>query len=133
MLYPFIDTRVEKLPRNDTSLVMEYTYSGIKETTILLTGDIGSDIEQELLDADVISDIDILKVAHHGSKSSSLPKFISAAQPELAVIQVAEDNRYGHPHEEVLEMLSAHTQVIRNDYLGTISLRIDNEGYEIQE
>jgi len=79
---------------------------GYGETSYLLTGDIGKTTEQELirLYGDYL-DIDVLKVGHHGSKSSSSEEFLRITQPELAIIQYGIDNRYGHPYEGVINTM----------------------------
>lgn len=82
---------------NDTSIIMELIHN---EVSFLFTGDASKKIEEQL---DV--DTDILKVGHHGSKTSTSMKFLEVASPEVAVISVGE-NSYGHPSEEVLQSLS---------------------------
>ena len=67
------------------------------------TGDISRDTEREL--ADRIEKTDVLKVAHHGSKTASSEEFLKKAQTGLALISCGENNRYGHPHEETLHRL----------------------------
>ncbi len=90
---------------NDGSLVVRVDFG---ETSILLTGDAEAPSEAAMLASypDLL-DCDILKVAHHGSSSSSSPEFLSAVTPELAVIICGIDNEYGHPHRETLEGLEA--------------------------
>ena len=68
---------------------------------------------------------DVLKVAHHGSHSSSSEAFLDAVRPKAAVIQVGKKNRYGHPHQETLEKLKRRNiPVYRNDRHGAIGLRV---------
>ncbi|HNT30712.1 MAG TPA: hypothetical protein PKL83_07205, partial [bacterium] len=66
----------------------------------------------------------VLKAGHHGSKSSSSPAFLAAVQPQAVVISVGTDNKFGHPHAEVLERFSG-LQVYRTDEQGRIELRLD--------
>lgn len=87
---------------NDYSTVLQLTY---KEIKILLTGDIEETGEYFMMKAGLLSDIDILKVAHHGSRYSSNKEFLSTVNPELALISCSIDNSYGHPHEETLMRL----------------------------
>ena len=83
---------------NNNSIVLLYTNGNDK---ILLMGDAEKEIEQKLN----IRDVDLLKVGHHGSHSSSSKPFIDKINPEYAVILVGEDNKYGHPHKETMSNL----------------------------
>ncbi len=133
ILHPFANEDLTKKETNDTAIVAEYIFSGKEATRILLTGDISKEVEEDLLQKNLIEDVDILKVAHHGSHSSSMPEFITAAMPEYSVIQSGADNSYGHPHADILERLQAQSTVLRNDQLGTITFRVDDHGYVLQE
>lgn len=116
VLAPLVDpSRVSKL--NDTSIVLRLVYG---ETTVLLTGDITSDVEEAMREVyDMKSDI--LKVAHHGSRTSTSEKFLHEVQPEIAVIEVGQDNRFGHPTREVLERLNASgVRIFRTDFDGAV-------------
>lgn len=130
ILYPFNDTPTTTLPANDTSIVMEYHFSGSDPTTILFNGDISTTIETQLVNRQVLRDIDILKVPHHGSKTSSSARFLAAINPEYNIIQVSKDNHYGHPTPEVLQRLQPYGIVLRNDQLGTITFKINDAGYQ---
>lgn len=101
----FPDRDVPELDPNTGSVVAKLTYG---KTSILLMGDAPSAIEKYLtaLDGGALQ-ADVLKVGHHGSKTSSDPYFLSAASPSHAVISSGADNRYGHPHKEVLANLAA--------------------------
>lgn len=89
---------------NNTSIVAKLTW---KNQSILLTGDIQEDVEEELLKEGNDLAADILKVPHHGSKTSSSTGFLLAVHPQLALISVGRDNAFGHPHPEVLARYSA--------------------------
>lgn len=92
---------------------------------ILLTGDAGDQTEKVLLDQGLLSDIDVLKVGHHGSKYASTQKFLEIIKPELAVISVGAKNTYGHPTPETLQRLSkVGTEVHRTDQEGTIEIEL---------
>lgn len=111
---------------NDASLVMRLEHG---ERSFLFTGDIEKTIEERLVEfwPDAI-DADVLKVPHHGSKSSSTPAFIRAVSPALAVVQVGRENRYGHPAAIVLDRYRRQNiDIWRNDYLGDISLESDGK------
>jgi competence protein ComEC len=111
------------LTRNDASVVMVVRYGGIE---ILLTGDIEREAELRLLSEGVARDIDVLKVAHHGSATSTAQEFLDAFRPEIALISVGRNNRYGHPSPEVVERLAASgTIVARTDESGTLRLQTD--------
>lgn len=85
---------------NDRSMVLLVNHRGFKT---LYTGDISENIEGK-----IHRDIDILKVAHHGSKTSTSNEFLNKTSPKLAIISAGANNSYGHPHEEVLENLEKH-------------------------
>lgn len=105
---------------NDTSLVLELKS---KNSKVLFTGDISAAIEENLL----VGDVDVLKVAHHGSKFSTSANFLSAAKPEAAIIGVGK-NSYGHPTPQTLERLEdTGAQVFRTDSDGTVKFVIDGE------
>lgn len=88
---------------NEDSLVL---YARICNTTILFTGDIGTDTEEQLLRSSCLYDTDVLKVAHHGSRFSTCRSFLEAVDPEYSVISAGRRNAYGHPASETLERLS---------------------------
>jgi competence protein ComEC len=113
---------------NDTSVVARLVFG---ENSFLFTGDITKSVELSLLGLDI--DSDVLKVAHHGSKTSSTPEFIGKVSPEIAVIQVGKDNSYGHPHSETLETLKKYgIDILRTDTEGDIKLVSDrNKIYAI--
>ncbi len=91
---------------------------------ILITGDRSMDGEQELLNRVTLPDLEILVAGHHGSKTSTSLELLKATCPEIVLISVGEDNRYGHPTEETLGRLSIFgCKVYRTDLEGTIILR----------
>ena len=91
----------------------------------MFMGDASSKTEQEILDKYILSDIDVLKVGHHGSRTSSSKEFINEINPKYNVISVGKNNRYGHPNREVLENLS-NSKIYRADQDGSILLKIKN-------
>lgn len=106
---------------NDTSLVVR-VYSCAH--SVLFTGDLTQKGENMLLVEDIVLDSDILKVGHHGSKTSSSEKFIKAVSPHIAVISSGKGNRYGHPHKDILaRFLQFGIDIRRTDELGDIILR----------
>lgn len=108
---------------NDASIVLRLDYG---ETSFLFTGDATKFVEEELLQFYKALDIDVLKVGHHGSNTSTSSAFVSATSPDIAVISVGANNSYGHPTQNVLETLAAQSvEVLRTDELGTIQLVSD--------
>lgn len=119
VLYPDVDVSGWENKTNDGSIVMRLVYG---ETEVLLTGDAAFETEDYLLvAASSTLSADILKVGHHGSKTSTSDNFIKAVHPQLAVVSAGEGNMYGHPAPEVLDRLqAAGVPLKRTDLLGTI-------------
>lgn len=89
--------------------------------SFLFTGDIEKEAENDILKSNAALESDVIKIAHHGSSSSSTKKFLSAVSPEYAVLEVGEGNSYNHPHAQTLERLEElGIKILRTDYLGTI-------------
>ncbi len=105
---------------NNTSIVAKIVW---KDHEVLLTGDIEKEVEEALLKAGMDLRSDILKVAHHGSRTSSSSGFLLAVAPGLAVISVGRENTYGHPHPSVLGRFEAlRIPVRRTDREGTVEV-----------
>ncbi len=86
------------------------------------------DKKEEIRCRGMILDSDVLKVGHHGSRTSTSQNFINEVQPLLAVISVGEKNRYGHPNEEVLEVLEKYDiKIARTDLEGDIKIILNND------
>lgn len=117
ILYPAIGDPLATLETNDTSIIAEYHYL---DTSVLLTGDAGEYVEEQLVSRKLLHDVDILKVGHHGSKTSSSQALLEAVTPEMCVIEVGKDNHYGHPTAEVMNRLGQYCQVRRTDQEGSI-------------
>lgn len=106
---------------NESSVIMRVSDEG---GSILFTGDADESIE--LAAANKIRPADVLKVAHHGSNYSSTPVFLKRAQPQIAVISVGADNRYGHPGRDAVQRLQgAGAKVLRTDKLGAVKVCFD--------
>ncbi len=113
--------------KNDASMVLFLRY---RDFTMLFTGDISSKTESELLGKGLLSDIDILKVAHHGSAGSSSADFLKAVRAEAALISAGVDNSYGHPAKETLERLEkADCRIYRTDQEGMVRITVYRKGY----
>ncbi len=94
---------------------------------LLLTGDAYVDVERAI--ADDVGDVDVLKVGHHGSRTSTDSLFLAIAKPEIALLSVGRRNRYGHPAPEVLDRLrAAGADVHRTDLEGGVRLLVDGRG-----
>ena len=117
LVAPKKDEKYESL--NNYSAVLHITYGN---TTFLFAGDAEKFSENEMLKDEIRSDV--LKVGHHGSRTSSSEKFIAKVNPRIAVISCGKDNDYGHPHQETLETLK-NTEVYRTDKNGDIIIHTD--------
>ena len=112
---------------NTDSVVFRLEYH---DFTALFTGDIGVKEELALISEGVLLDSDVLKVGHHGSKTSSSTGFVESVSPEVALISVGKKNRFGHPTPEVLEGLALLVPIIkRTDVSGTVVLVSDGSSY----
>jgi len=110
---------------NNTSIVAKLIY---KKNSFLFSGDIEEDGELELLDKNTDLKAEVLKIAHHGSDTSSLDKFLEAVSPQIAVILVGENNVFGFPSKRVLRRLKEkNIKVFRTDLDRTIKLVSDGE------
>ena len=97
----------------------------------MFMGDAGVDKEKDILENYNISNIDVLKVGHHGSKTSSSKKFIDEIKTKYSIISVGKNNRYGHPNKEVLENLE-NSKIYRTDLDGSIMFKIKNNELKIE-
>ncbi|MDN5361646.1 MAG: competence protein ComEC [Moorella sp. (in: firmicutes)] len=110
---------------NDYSAVLHLTYG---KTAFLFTGDAGTTAEQQMLAGHQPLKADVLKVAHHGSRSATGTAFLKAVAPTYAVISVGRGNDYGHPHAQTLQRLQkAGAKIYRTDQDGTITAISDGE------
>lgn len=112
---------------NDASIVLKMTYGNV---SFLLTGDAGVALEKEMLQYDVKATV--LKAGHHGSNTSSSDEFVQAVKPEVAILSYGEDNKYGHPHAEVMDRLQAiGSKIYATADLGTITVSTDGVNYTV--
>ena len=92
-------------------------------TSFVFTGDAERAAEQWMVDSGANLSSDVLRVGHHGSRTSTIEAFLDAVDPVAAVIQVGENNRHGHPHREVMDRLESRgIAIYRTDELGTIRM-----------
>jgi len=114
---------------NNISIVAKVTFD---EVSVLLTGDIEKEAESDLLSDPGDLPANILKVAHHGSASSSTMDFLQEVEPEISIIMCGEDNQYGHPHDETLNRLEeVGTEIYRTDIHGHIIVESCGKDYNI--
>ena len=114
---------------NSTSIVLKITYGN---TSFLFTGDAESDEEEEILNSGADLKSMVLKVGHHGSRTSTSYPFLREVMPQYAVISVEKGNSYGHPNEETLSKLSdAGVEVYRTDESGDIVMTSDGNNISI--
>ncbi len=113
---------------NDASTVL---FGMISSSKLLLMGDASVRSEQDIISSYNLPKIDILKVGHHGSNTSSSKKFINEINPKYSLISVGENNRYGHPKKSVLNTLS-NSEIYRTDLDGNIEIEFNNKGYNIR-
>ncbi len=128
----FPDRDVPGLATNDGSLVGRLVYG---DTSIMFTGDAPQNIEGYLDSLDGKSlHSDILKVGHHGSRTSTSQEFVGYVSPTYAVISAGKDNSYGHPNKETLDTLNQFgVQTLRTDLLGTIVMESDGETIRVRK
>ena len=98
------------------------------EVSFLLTGDADEAAEEDMMYGGVLRSLDctVLKVGHHGSRYSTSPEFLSAVDPQVAVISVGTGNTFGHPSDETLARLNC-VEVYRTDECGTVTFSTDGE------
>ena len=123
----FLNTKVYD-NENDNSNVIYTELNGYK---FMFMGDAGIEKEKDILDKYNLANIDVLKVGHHGSKTSSSKGFIDEIDPKYGVISVGKNNRYGHPNKEVLNNLD-NSKIYRTDQDGSIMFKIKNNKLKIE-
>jgi competence protein ComEC len=127
--HPTIPDWQRQKVRNDDSLVIELRYG---QVSMLLTGDIGKEVEQALIPTLDLLPIVVLKSPHHGSSTSSSDELITAIKPRLVVVGVGRANPYGHPVPQVLERYRhVGAQVLRTDLYGQVEIITDGHRLEV--
>ncbi len=114
---------------NDNSNVVYFKYYDYQ---FLFMGDAGKKREKDIMNEYNLSDIDFLKVGHHGSETSSSEDFIHQLKPKHCLISVGENNRYGHPKERVLDTLDPYCDIYRTDINGSIEIKLNKNNYKIR-
>ena len=113
---------------NDNSNVI---YTELNKYKFLFMGDAGIKVEKNILEKYNLKNIDVLKVGHHGSKTSSSKDFIVEVKPKYSIISVGKNNRYGHPNKEVLSILE-DSKIYRTDKNGSVLFKIKNNKLAIE-
>lgn len=133
ILWPIKSELIEDNALNNNSLVFKFIY---KNLSILFTGDIEEIAEKQIIEKYKNTDrlkANILKVAHHGSKSSTIQSFIDLVQPQIALIGVGKNNNFGHPNDGVLQRLNnKNVNVYRTDEKGEILIYLKNNNINIK-
>ena len=124
VLFPFENLYGEEVKdSNATSIVCRLDYQG---RSFLFTGDAPVETELEMVEEGMFLTVDVLKAGHHGSRTSTSLDFLEAVGPGLAVISCGKDNRFNHPHPEVIENLElVNAEIHRTDLEGRIEIEVD--------
>jgi competence protein ComEC len=119
---------------SDANLASTVMMARVGSIRFLFTGDAEAEEEEWLLERDSAAlAADVLKVGHHGSRTSTTPRFLAAVRPRLALVSVGAHNAYRHPSPEVMQSLhGAGAQVLRTDRAGTIVVRTDGRHLEVE-
>jgi competence protein ComEC len=135
IIWPFSDNMISDNSINNNSLVCKLNY---KNYSMLFTGDIEAIAEKAILkkyskNLNILKS-DILKVAHHGSKTSSITEFIEKIKPKYAIIGVGEDNKFGHPSDSTIQNLEKENiRIYRTDKMGEIEMKTNGKEIKINE
>ena len=135
IIWPFSDNMISDNSINNNSLVCKLNY---KNYSMLFTGDIEAIAEKAILkkyskNLNILKS-DILKVAHHGSKTSSITEFIEKIKPKYAIIGVGKDNKFGHPSDSTIQNLEkANIRIYRTDKMGEIEMKTNGKEIKINE
>lgn len=120
VIYPFKELIGEKFKNpNNSSVAVKLMY---EDVSVLLTGDLEKEAEEELIKSGVDLKADIFKAGHHGSKTSSTKAFLNKVKPRVVVIQSGKGNKFGHPNKETLENLEVMgvERIYKNDLEGRV-------------
>jgi competence protein ComEC len=116
-------------PRNDDSIVLELRW---RDVSMVLTGDIGAEVEREIASAFPPAPLRVIKVPHHGSVTSSSSVFVRTLNPQVAVVSVGRSNRFGHPAPAVLQRYEEiHAEVFRTDRDGAVTVDTDGASLDV--
>lgn len=130
IIYPFENLEDQKIKEVDnTSIVVRLIFGN---NFFLFTGDAFQSVEKQLVEKGIFIESDILKVGHHGSETSSGQDFVEEVSPEVAVISVGKNNKYGHPNQETLDTLVKYgIRIFRTDEQGDIKIISNSKNYAV--
>lgn len=127
-LHPCID--YDYSSANDYSAIFKLEY---EQFSMLMMGDAEKEAEECMIRDNKLGNMDVLKVGHHGSKSSSTDSLLNIVRPQIALISCGINNKYGHPNKEIIDRLnSIDSRIFRTDMSGAITLYIDNNNINIE-
>lgn len=125
LLWPL--ATIQNLKTNDMGIVTLLTYG---QFNALFTADTENEVSDQISKNFKVKDLEYIKVNHHGSKNGLSQDLLDAVDPEIAVISVGKNNRYGHPHDEILKMLNnSNAKLLRTDQIGDVEVITDGERY----
>lgn len=133
VLNPIENDEFEKKDINEQSLTFILKYKNLKT---MFTGDIGKTAEAKILKNNESTniDVDILKVAHHGSRNSSLEEFIGRVKPEISIVSSGKNNQYNHPHKETIDTLNKYnSKILLTKESGEIDIILEDGKLEVYE
>ena len=114
---------------NNNSIVLSLSYG---QVDFLFTGDAEQEAEASMLAEGIVPDVEVLKVGHHGSRTSSSIQFLQAAKPECAIYMAGQGNNNGHPHQEtIINLCEVGAEIYGTDFHGTIIITTDGETYNL--
>jgi beta-lactamase superfamily II metal-dependent hydrolase len=114
---------------NNNSIVLSLSYG---QVDFLFTGDAGQEAEASMLAEDIVPDVEVLKVGHHGSRTASSIQFLQAAKPECAIYMAGQGNNNGYPHQEtIINLCEVGAEIYGTDFHGTIIITTDGETYNL--
>ncbi|HSK73152.1 MAG TPA: ComEC/Rec2 family competence protein [Pyrinomonadaceae bacterium] len=130
ILYPEKDESPQAVSDNNNSLVLRVIFG---EREFLLTGDIEKEAESDLVQTPEFLAADVVKVAHHGSRTSSTEEFVRATRAEYAVIPIGRESRFGHPHAEVVgRWKNSGAKILTTGERGTISISTNGKDLRVE-
>ena len=131
VLWPYASNDPGASSANNDSVVLQLTFG---DNSILFTGDIEKQAEAQILTSNTDLHADVVKVPHHGSRSSSTEAFVRATSPKYAIISVGQKSMFGHPHREVVERwLAGGAQVLTTGNCGMITVIMDGQTMAISK
>ena len=114
---------------NNMSIVTYFTAPGV---SVMSTGDAEKEVEEYVLSTGEVLKSDVMKAGHHGSSTSNTVEFVTAVNPKIFIISCGEDNKYGHPHKEVRDLIDEmQMDAYRTDTMGSIIVSVESDGLKV--